>query len=95
MDHTLDEESIPRLDRDEAQDLVKKLQAFRKHLSPSQQAYLGFALGVVANVESDVRGYDIYVTEYYIGYWGSDGTFYATGEVDIDEDTGGEVELDY
>jgi hypothetical protein len=54
-----------------------------------------YALASVANEESDVKGYDVYSTEYYVGYYDSFGNFYATGEVDYDWNTGQEVEFNY
>ena len=67
----------------------------KKHLSPEQQTYLGYALASVANEESGVKGYDVYSTEYYVGYYDSFGNFYATSEVDYNWNTGQEVEFDY
>jgi hypothetical protein len=92
---TAEQTNIPRLDKDQAVDLGRKLRALKKHLSPEQQAYMGFALASVTNKGSDVQGYDYFTTEYYIGYYDAYGNFWATGEVDYDWNTGGQVEFDY
>lgn len=58
------EQSIPRLEKGEAKDLLRKLKGLKKHLSPAQQEYLGYALKSVGGDE--VQGYDWLVTNYYI-----------------------------